>query len=75
MRIPAISSYTTNAESGGTSGNCSSVKAKVANAPHCRQAFAVRYSGVTLIALPINDPFDGLIPVAVGFVVVLLRIF
>ena len=60
---------------GGVGGNYPAARAKAANAPHCRQAFAVRYSGVTLIALPINDPFDGLIPVAVGFVVVLLRIF
>jgi hypothetical protein len=60
---------------GGVGGNYSAARAKAANAPHCRQAFAVQYSGVKLIALPINDPFDGLIPVAVGFVVVLLRIF
>jgi len=63
------------AASRGMSGNDSAARAKAANAPHCRQAFAVQYSGVKLIALPINDPFDGLISVAVGFVVVLLRIF
>jgi len=32
----------------GTSGNCSAMRAKVANAPHCRQACAVQYSAVTL---------------------------
>ena len=31
----------------GTSGNCSAAKTKAANAPHCRQARAVRHRGGT----------------------------
>ena len=35
----------------GTSGDCFSAKAKVANEPQCRPAFSVQHRGVTFNAL------------------------
>ena len=62
--FPAISSYTTTAESRGKSGNCSAAKAKVVNAQQFRQTFAFQHRAAyrDRVQPPIHSGFVGRAP-------------